>query len=230
MPHVSLRKVGSIEGGAEGLLAALLDVIGSEGTLVVMLGADSSVPFDAETTPVDVEEMGVFAEVFRKRPGVLVSDHAAARYGALGPASRALLEPSPLHDYHGFGSVLERLTEAGGVVLRLGADVSTVTLTHYAEYRARLPDKRRVRLRYVRADIGEQWIESLDDTDGIRDWPQGDYFPRIWLDFLAAGHARSGPVGNATAELFDAEQFVRFATAWLEKNLSFTVEAISHLR
>ena len=186
---------------------------------MMVLGADLCVPFDAKTTPVDVEEMGVFAEVFRQHPAVLVNDHAAARYGALGPASRALLEPIPLHDYHGPGSVLERFTEACGMVLRLGANVDTVTLTHWAEYRAQLRDKRRVKLRYVRADVGEQWIESLDDTDGIREWPQGDYFPQIWLDFLAAGHARTGPVGRTLAELFDAQRFVRFATAWMEKTL-----------
>ena len=220
MVHSSLRKVGPIVGGAEALLDALVDAISPGGTLMMLLGADLSIPFDAKTTPVDVEEMGVLAEVFRQHPGVLVNDHAAARYGALGPASRALLEPIPLHDYHGPGSVLERFTEAGGMVLRLGANVNTVTLTHWAEYRAQLPDKRRAKLRYVRADVGEQWIESLDDTDGIQDWSHGDYFPQIWLDFLAAGHARTGPVGKTVAELFDAQRFVHFATAWMEVSLA----------
>lgn len=219
MIHCSLRRVGPIVGGAPALLDALVDATSPGGTLVMVLGADLSVPFDAKTTPVDVEEMGVLAELFRRHPEVRVNDHAAARYGALGPASSALLELAPLHDYHGRGSVLERFTDAGGEVLRLGADVDTVTLTHWAEYRAQLPDKRRVKLRYMRADIGEQWIESLDDTDGIREWPQGDYFPQIWLDFLAAGHARTGPVGKTVAELFDAQRFVLFATAWIEKNL-----------
>jgi aminoglycoside N3'-acetyltransferase len=219
MIHSSLRKVGPIVGGAEVLLDALVHATSPGGTLLMLLGADLSVPFDAKTTPVDVDEVGVLAEVFRRHPEVRVNDHAAARYGALGPASGALLEPIPLHDYHGPGSVLERFTEAGGMVLRLGANVETVTLTHWAEYCARVPDKRRVKLRYVRADVGEQWIDSLDDTDGIRDWPQGDYFPQIWLDFLAAGHARTGPVGRTVAELFEARRFVGFATAWLEGNL-----------
>lgn len=219
MVHSSLRKVGPIVGGAEALLDALVDAISPGGTLMMLLGADLSIPFNAKTTPVDVEEMGVLAEVFRQHPGVLVNDHAAARYGALGPASRVLLEPIPLHDYHGPSSVLERFTEASGLVLRLGANVNTVTLTHWAEYRAQLPDKRRAKLRYVRADVGEQWIESLDDTDGIQDWPEGDYFPQIWLDFLAAGHARTGFVGKTVAELFDARRFVHFATAWMERSL-----------
>jgi hypothetical protein len=82
-----------------------------------------------------------------------------------------------------------------------------------------LQDKRRVKLRYLRADLGEQWIESLDDTHGIREWPHGDYFAQIWLDFLAAGHARTGPVGRTVAELFEAQRFVHFATEWMEKSL-----------
>jgi aminoglycoside 3-N-acetyltransferase len=104
--------------------------------------------------------------------------------------------------------------------LRLGADLDTVTLTHWVEYLAKVPNKRRVRLRYVRADIGDQWIESLDDTYGIADWQGSDYFPQILLDFLAVGGARTGPLGNGTAELFETKTFVPFAVTWLETNLS----------
>jgi aminoglycoside N3'-acetyltransferase len=148
-----------------------------------------------------------------------VNDHAAARFGAYGPKATELLEPMPLHDYLGPGSVLERFTEMNGAILRLGANIDTVTLTHYAEYLAKIPNKRRVRLRYERADIGEQWIESLDDTYGIAEWEGGDYFPQILIDFMAAGYAKIGPVGNSTAELFEAKPFVKFAVKWLESHL-----------
>ncbi|HVG62059.1 MAG TPA: AAC(3) family N-acetyltransferase [Hyalangium sp.] len=218
MVHASLRSVGPVEGGASGLLDALIEVLGPGSTLLMVLGASQETPFDALSSKVE-EGMGVLAEVFRQRAGVRVNDHAAARYAAMGAQSLQLLEPVLLHDYHGPGSVLDRFTALGGSVLRLGADIDTVTLTHLAEYRANVPDKRRVRLRYVRADIGEQWIESLDDTDGITDWPHGDYFSQILIDFLAAGHARTGRVGNCTAELFAAQPFVGFAIAWMEKHL-----------
>ena len=207
MVHASLRKIGSIAGGADALLDALIAALGPRGTLLMGLGADDEEPFDALSSPVDEDDMGVLAEVFRTRPGVRVNDHAAARYAAIGPQSLQLLEPVPLHDYHGPGSVLERFTQSGGFVLRLGAGADTVTLTHWAEYLAHVPNKRRVRRRYVRADIGEQCIEGLDDNDGIVDWEHGDYFPQILLDFLKAGHARTGPVGACVAELFSAKPF-----------------------
>ncbi len=217
MLHVGMRSVG---GRAEALLDALQAVVGPEGTLVMVLGADPDEPFDRLRTPVDVEDMGVFAEAFRRRCGEHVSDHAAARAGALGPAAEHLLRSPPLHDYYGPGSLLQRFTalpKAG--VLRLGASPDTVTLTHHAEYLARLPHKRSTVYDVVRADIGAQSIRCLDDTHGIADWAGGDYFPQITADFVAAGHARVGPVGGCRAEWLPAEAFVDFAVAWLEREL-----------
>jgi aminoglycoside N3'-acetyltransferase len=221
MVHASLRKLGPVEGGATGVLAALRQALGPTGTVLMVLSAIEveGAPFDAAHTPVDTDDMGVLAEVFRQHPGVQVNDHAADRFGAWGPHAGFLLNPTPQDDYHGPGSVLARLVEADGCVLRLGANPDTVTLTHYAEYLAKLPNKRRVRRRYQRADVGEQWIESLDDTDGIAVWAHGDYFPQIFLDFVAAGRARVGPVGNCSAELLPARDFVRFAAHWLETNV-----------
>jgi aminoglycoside N3'-acetyltransferase len=219
MVHASMRKLGPVDGGAETVLATLLESVGASGNLLMVLSADERDPFDARTSPVDTKDMGILAEVFRRHPRTEVNDHAADRFAAIGPLAKELLNPTPLHDYHGPGSVLERLVRANGTVLRLGANPDTVTLTHYAEYLADLPSKTRVKRKYVRADIGEQWIESLDDSDGIAVWAHGDYFPQIFLDFVKAGHARVGPVGNCTAELLPARAFVDFAVQWMETNL-----------
>ena len=219
MIHASMRKVGPVEGGARGVIAALRECVGPAGTLLMVLSADEDEPFDALRSPVDIEDMGILAEVFRTYPGVSVNDHPADRFAAIGPRAHVLLEPAPLHDYHGPGSVLERLVDCDGQVLRLGANPDTVTLTHYAEYLADVPDKVRVRRRYVRADVGEVWIESLDDTDGIAEWPHGDYFPQIFLDYRAAGNVRVGPVGRCEAELLDARPFVAFAVEWMTRCL-----------
>jgi aminoglycoside N3'-acetyltransferase len=219
MIHASMRRVGAVERGAVGLVDALREAVGTGGTLLMVLSADEAEPFDALRSPVDIDDMGVLAEVFRTYPGVSVNDHPADRFAAIGPAARHLLEPTPLHDYHGPGSVLERLTAQGGKVLRLGANPDTVTLTHYAEYLADIPDKVRVRRRYVRADSGEVWIESLDDTDGIATWDRGDYFAQVFLDYRATGAVRLGPVGHCEAELFNAACFVRFAVDWLNRHL-----------
>ncbi|MEX3011018.1 aminoglycoside N(3)-acetyltransferase [Hoeflea sp. TYP-13] len=218
MVHASMRRVGPTQGGASGLLDVLQESLGPDGTLVMPMGADDSQPIDCRTTPAD-KELGVLAEVFRQRNGTQVNDHAAARFGAAGPQAADILEPIPLHHYYGQGSPLSRFAASNGWVLRLGADIDTVTLTHWAEYLADVPEKRHVRRRYVRAGTGPQWIESLDDVDGIADWPEGDYFSQILIDFLAGEGARTGAVGDCQAELFSANDFVPFAVRWMEERL-----------
>ncbi len=219
MLHVSMRKLGPVEGRAAGLISAVTQALGPDGTLLMVLDADPDEPFDALTTPGDVEDMGIVAEVFRTTDSVQVNDHVAARFAARGPHAQTLLEPIPLHDYFGPGSIFERFVALDGQVLRLGPNIDTVTLTHYAEYLADVPNKRRVRRHLLRADIGHQWVESLDDSDGIVDWPHGDYFSQILIDFIAAGMAKQGPVGQCTAELLNARTFVPFATQWMETHL-----------
>lgn len=218
MVHASLRRLGAVVGGASGVIEAIRLALGPRGTLLMVIAADDAAPFDPVLTPAD-PEMGALAEAFRRHPGVEVNDHPACRFAAWGPAARALLEPQPLHDYYGAGSPLERLSASGGAVLRLGADADTVTLTHYAENLARIPHKRRVARRYRCADGRELAVESIDDSDGIAQWPHGDYFPQILRDFVGSGRAATAAVGGCTAELLDAREFVAFAVAWIEREL-----------
>jgi aminoglycoside N3'-acetyltransferase len=221
--HASLRRLGPVDGGAQAVIDALLAAIGEHGTLVFVLGAelgpDNAAPFDCLTTPAEAS-VGMLAEIARRDPRCRVNDHPGGRFGAIGPQAQWLLEPTPLHDYLGPGSLLDRFTAAGGHMLRLGADTDSVTLTHLAEYHARLPAKRRVSRRYRLADGRSQAIDSLDDNEGIVDWPgDGDYFSPLLADFLATGQAHRGRVGNCDAELFAAADYLPFATRWLESNL-----------
>lgn len=219
MVHASLRAIGTVDGGASGVVQAIRAALGPDGTMMMMIAANDGEPFDSLSTPADPEN-GVLAEVFRTHHGVVVNDHPACRFAAVGPDAAALLEPQPLHDYYGHGTPLERLWEMGGAVLRLGSDVDTVTLTHYAEYLAAVPAKRRVERRYVLAGAGEIVASSLDDSGGIADWEAGDYFSQILIDFVDQDRASVGPVGGCTAELLDAREFVAFATDWMERELS----------
>jgi aminoglycoside N3'-acetyltransferase len=219
MVHASLRAIGPVDGGADGVIEAVRATLGPDGTMLMMIAATDDEPFDRLSTSADPDN-GVLAEVFRTHPGVVVNDHPACRFAALGPAAAELLEPQPLHDYYGPGSPLERLCEMGGAVLRLGANVDTVTLTHYAEYLAAVPAKHRVERRYQWAGASVIVVSSLDDSDGIADWEPGDYFSQILIDFVDQERASVGLVGGCTAELLDAREFVAFATDWMQRELS----------
>lgn len=239
MVHASLRAIGPVEGRAAGVIAALDDAVGPDGTLLMVLGARDdwawvnrraesereallaeAEPFDPAATPAE-EDVGALAEVFRTTPGTRVSNHPEGRFAARGAGAEALLRDVPWNDYYGPGSPLERLVAAGGQVLRLGADTNTVTLLHHAEYLADVADKRRVR-RYRRvlgADGPEiRTVECLDDESGIVEWPGDDYFSTILTDYFAAREPARGRVGNAASELVDAADLVAFAAAWMTQH------------
>lgn len=229
MAHASLRRTAA---RAEAVIEAVAAAVGPEGTMLMTLGADDpwgwvnerpeheraalladAPEWDAATAATD-PDMGVLAEVFRTYPGTVVSDHPEGRFGARGRLAVELTSDQPWDDYYGPGSPLERFVAAGGRVMRLGADVDTVTLLHWAEYLAVVPDKRRVR-RHRRMPDGVRAIECLDDSDGIVDRDGDDYFGVILADYLGSGRATVGRVGGAAAELLDGPDLVAFAATWM---------------
>lgn len=237
MVHASLRRLGPVQGGAAGVVAALDAAFGPDGLWLMVLGAQDdhawvnerpeaervllltdAEPFDPLRTPAQAD-VGKLAEVMRQSAGTVVSDHPEGRFGARGALATQWMASQPWHDYYGPGSPLQRLCEAGGRVLRLGADDETVTALHYAEYLADLPHKRRVRRhRKVLGPTGPlvRVVECLDDCDGIVDWNGSDYFGLIVQAYRSSGKGMSGRVGQALAEVFDAADVVAFGRAWME--------------
>ena len=245
MVHGSLRKLGLAradfgDGGADLILDALEEAVAPDGALMMTLGTYFAQDWVNEkpvaeraallagTEPVDparapaMPDVGWLAEEFRRRPGTFISANPSGRFGARGAGAETLLAGQPWDDYYGPGSPLETLCATGGKILRLGADPDTVTALHYAEYLARLPNKRRTRWDYVLA--GEDgprhaWIECLDDSEGIADWEGEDYFALILKAYLETGRAVQGRVGRAESELIDAADLVAFGADWMERNL-----------
>ena len=241
MLHVSLRRVGPVEGGAVGLVHAIESVLGPDGTLMMILGDDDpwawvnerpmeersalladAEPFDSQTAPV-LPEVGMLAEVVRTMPGTLVNDNPEGRFAARGARASQLIEHAPWDDYYGPDSPLDRLVQIGGKVLRLGANLDTVTGLHHAEYLAHVENKRRVwRLRKVMGPDGPELrvITCLDDEHGIVDDDfDEDYFAIMLKAYLATGRGSRGVVGSATSELIDAADIVAFGVEWMSENL-----------
>lgn len=247
MVHASLRAIGPVEGGADGVIDGLERAIGGEGTLLMVLGANIDhewvnqrpeaeraglladvTPFDPYVAPA-LMEIGVLAETFRCRPGTRVTDNPSGRIAARGRLAEALLVNAPWNDYYGPASPLDRFCNIGGRVLRLGANPDTTTVLHFAEYLAEVPGKRRVRRHYrVFGASGAETraVECHDDENGIVDWPGEDYFALILKAYLAAGRAKSGLVGRASSELIDACELVEFGARWMSENLC--VDAGAH--
>ncbi len=114
-----------------------------------------------------------------------------------------------------------------GQVAVLGAPLDTVTLMHHAEAVAQVPGKRRVSYDSPVMVGGERvWrtFSDIDTTDVALPYErvlgEEDYIRHIARSALAAGSGRSGPVGEATAYLFDTRRLVEHAVGWIERNFA----------
>jgi len=198
--HMSYRAVRSVAAGPATVIKALGDALGPEGTLVMpSWGDDDDAPFDPTRTPVS-PDLGVTAELFRRFPGVLRSNHPFA-FAALGPAADEITrDPLPVPP-HRLESPVGRVLELGGQILLLGVGHDANTTVHLAEVLARVPyavpkhctvleQGRPVRVDYQENDHCCQRFALVDQ----------------WL--RERGLQREGQVGAAHARLVESRDLV----------------------
>ena len=152
-------------------------------------------------------------------PGRVAATNPEARVAAVGAKADWITSDHPLQFGYGAGSPLEKLCDVGGKILLLGPLFDSLTILHYAEHIADVPDKRTERYRWpVLRDGKREWIafEQFDTSSGIADWPDGGYFQRIAKEYMARGRHAEGRVGAADSYLFDARSLADFAIEWLE--------------
>jgi aminoglycoside 3-N-acetyltransferase len=233
LAHSSLRSFGWVCGGATAVVQALLDVIGSRGTLVVPAHTafnrdpsgwkDARPPaswwstirehlpgFDRALSP--SHGVGVIAERVRTWPGALRSEHPQTSFAALGQQAAHVVEGHALDSQLGDASPLARLEELNARVLLLGVGYDRCTAFHLGEYRVPSPPFRSNSCA-VMSPTGRRWVTydavKLDASD----------FSDLGLDFeRQAGTVTLGKVGEATCRLFSLPAAIDFATHWFIAN------------
>jgi aminoglycoside 3-N-acetyltransferase len=135
--HTSFRAVRPVEGGPGGLIAALRRALGPTGTLVMPTMTDGASAFDPRSTP--THGMGITAETFWRRPGVVRSGHPGGSFAAEGPLAARICAPQPLSPPHGADSPVGRVHDLDGQVLLLGVTHAESTTLHLAEALAGVP-------------------------------------------------------------------------------------------
>ncbi|PRY59710.1 aminoglycoside 3-N-acetyltransferase [Glycomyces artemisiae] len=237
MAHAAFKQVGSVLGGPDTLVDAILDAVGPNGTLLSYQDWEPGVevwdddgrvldeyrdhmpPYDPATAR-PARYIGLLAATVGSRRGVRRSRNPGAAVAALGARAEEFTADHPYDYGYGEGSPFARLVAAGGKVLMLGAPLDTMTLLHHAEHLADLPGKRRIRIEYPLATAhGTEWrtVEEYDTGDPVVTGPPEDYFKDIVEDFLATGQGTRGTVGAAASVLVDAAAIVPFAVAWMEE-------------
>ena len=241
MLHASVKAIGWIVGGPDVVIQALLEVLGKKGTLMMYVGWEDSPwgaphkfaelpeewrrayleefpPFDSATSRAN-RKWSILTEYLRTWPGAYRSNNPEASCVAVGAKARWLTENHPLQYGYGPGSPFAKLCEANGKVLLLGAPFGSITLLHYAEHLAKVPNKLVIRYKVPILQGGKKvWfdVEEFDTCGNVL--PNAtEYFEAIPRAYLASGRGRSGKVGEAQSHLFDAAEFVNFAVQWIEK-------------
>ncbi len=205
--HSSLSRLGNVVGGAETVVDALQEAVGSSGTVLfpTLTGSPKDGPsqppvFDVRSTPCWT---GRIPETARQRSGARRSLHPTHSVTALGSSAAFYIsgheQTATPCDRH---SPYYRLIANGGQILLLGATQDSNTTLHCLEELADVPY-------HLQDDLTDGVVV---DARGIRQivrnrlhlWRWERDFPKIEVPLQAAGVLRNGRVGLAEARLIRA--------------------------
>lgn len=209
--HTSFRAVRPVEDGPVGLIDALSEVLGPSGTLVMpsMTGSRRLEPYDPAGTP--TRNMGIVAETFWRRLGVLRSDHPTSSFAARGPMAKTITAPEPLMPGHGPDSPIGRVYELDGWVLLLGVGQDASTTIHLGECLAGVP-YRTAKWTTMLVDGRPQRVEFTQIDHCCQNFDLVD----AWLD--DRGQQGRGTVGNAMARLARSADIVEAVVSRLRRD------------
>ena len=233
MVHSSLGKVGYTVGGPVVVIRALLQVLTSQGTLVMPAESpsmsdparsnDSRIKsewhdlirehlplFDPRTTPTT---MGAIPEAFRTYPGTQRSNHPLVSVCANGPHAETITAEHALEFSEGRGTPFQTLYELDAYTMLLGVGFNRCTSLHYAES---LVPRRRIALSHfpIMQDGKRVWVEKPDMAAD-----NGVHFPIVGKRFIEQCDVHSSKVGDAESMLFSTRALVDFAAAYFREAL-----------
>jgi aminoglycoside 3-N-acetyltransferase len=209
--HTSYSAVRPLEGGPEGLIRALREALGPDGTLVMPSWSGTrDEPFDPHSTA-SARSLGIVPQIFWRLAGVGRSDHVHA-FSAAGPDADFILKdglPLPPHIPE---SPVGRVHDLDGQVLLLGVNHEANTTVHLAELLAGVP----YRLSKYCTVLREGEPERIDYGENdhccerfrlVDDWLKSD------------GLQTEGTVGCASARLADSRSVTRAVLSRLNSDL-----------
>ena len=232
--HSSMKALGYVAGGAHAVVLALLEAVGSDGTLVMPTHSSQLTdpagwqnppvpeawgpvmraempPYDPYVTPTRM--MGAIVECFRTVPGVMRSGHPVVSAAAIGPLAAEIVGDHPLDDGLGPRSPQGRIRELDGQVLLLGVGHANNTSLHVAEFLSAAPDApTESQSSPMLVDGEHRWVDHVSLAT------REDDFAEIGEAFAATGQERSGPVAGATGRLMRSRDLIDFATDWMRRH------------
>lgn len=232
MIHCSYKSLGGIEGGAKAIFAALEELLGEEGTLILpALSYDyvneKNPVFDLQQTPSCV---GYLPEYFRKEvDGVIRSMHATHSCCLKGKRAKELAEGHALDQTPvGIHSPISKLPLIDGKILILGSHPDHNTALHGVEEKANAPYifNPNKRMTYILKDgTVEIKQQALRHDFKKADCYYDQKYARI-LDLLSPEDYSFGKVLDADCYLMNARAVWEKGVAELKNNPYYFVDKI----
>ncbi len=233
MVHTSLSKLGFVCGGPQIVIEALIESVGADGTIMMptqswknldpitgvhweepeqwwQIIRDNWPAYNKDITPTNT--MGAVAEMFRKWPGALRSDHPARSVASYGKYADYLTKGHDLSNIFGEGSPIGKLYELDGYVLLIGVGYDKNTSLHLADARAEYPSKHNCREHSAVMENGRRVWKAYDTL-----FVGGEDFVRIGEAFEKACKVYKAPLGNGMITFMRQRELVDFAVKWIEK-------------
>jgi aminoglycoside N3'-acetyltransferase len=198
--HTSFRRTGPVADGPRGLIDALLETLGAQGTLVMPSMPDG--PDGALFDPVRsaCRDLGVVADTFWRLAGVQRSDSPHS-FAAHGLQAGLITAAHPPEIPHGPDSPIGRIHELDGWVLLLGVHHDADTTVHLGEFLAEVPYRVPKFCTVLRAGVPTR-VDYAEIDHCCRNFRLvGDWLARRDLE-------RRGRVGNTIARLARARDVV----------------------
>lgn len=136
MVHSSLKALGRIDGGAQGIIAALQESVTEQGIVAMPAFSDctdggSRPPFNRENTSVE-GWIGIIPETFRKTTGVRRSGHPTHSVSAWGADAETFLTQADPYDCFADDGPWGKLAQNGKIVF-VGPTTVSNTFLHACE-------------------------------------------------------------------------------------------------
>ena len=216
---MSFGSVGMVSGGPKSFVEALLDVVGTSGTVMIPTFTHCyplsvvkyhKVPvFRKEET---ISHTGVIAEHIRNDLRAIRSNHPTNSFAAIGGKTNYLLRD---HNHQSSSySPYSKLADINGKVLIIGLNYNFIGIRHEAQSKAGLLD-------CIPPYMGALFF---DESDRIRTFVRRDpggcikRLPNMINNLREAGIVTEGSVGKAKAVVIPARESLDIMTNLLERN------------
>jgi aminoglycoside 3-N-acetyltransferase len=223
-----MRTFGHVEGGADTVVDALLEVLGPSGTLVVPA---FTFYHEAEDDPIidpgnDCSTMGAITEAARRRPEALRSTAYRHSIASIGPRAHVITDTDPSLSPFDLRSSFGVMAALDAQVLLCGVTYSSSTSHHFAEWVCDVPYRETITKHVMlrRPDgstVPQTMLDYQPKSEGGSYYgSRGPDFHRLGRMLEDAGRVGTSFIGNGAVRRFAMRDLIDLAQVEAAKDFN----------